>query len=86
MPTISRFYGILIKMQYNDHRPPHFHVSYGEYEASYEIDPVALYAGELPPQADRLVKKWAKLYQRELMDDWEAAMMRVPLKKIDPLM
>jgi len=33
MPTISEFFGILIRMYYDDHNPPHFHVFYGEYEA-----------------------------------------------------
>ena len=32
MPEISRFYGIVIKMFFNDHGPPHFHAIYGEHE------------------------------------------------------
>jgi len=33
MPTISSFYGITIKMyfQQSEHNPPHFHVIYGEF-------------------------------------------------------
>ena len=33
MPVIARFYGIIIKMffQQSEHNPPYFHVAYGEY-------------------------------------------------------
>lgn len=30
MPEISRFFGIVIAMYYNEHNPPHFHARYGE--------------------------------------------------------
>lgn len=33
MPEISRFYGIIIRMYYEDHNPPHFHAVYGDDEA-----------------------------------------------------
>lgn len=29
VPTISRFFGILIQMYLDDHPPPHFHAIYG---------------------------------------------------------
>lgn len=28
MPELSRFYGIIIRMFYGDHPPPHFHAVY----------------------------------------------------------
>ncbi|MGH9801008.1 MAG: DUF4160 domain-containing protein, partial [Blastocatellia bacterium] len=31
MPVVSRFFGIIISMYYNDHQPPHFHIRYAEY-------------------------------------------------------
>lgn len=34
MPTISAFYGILARMYYNDHPPPHFHARYSDFEAT----------------------------------------------------
>jgi hypothetical protein len=37
MPTISAFYGMLIRMFFNDHAPPHFHARYGEFEATIDI-------------------------------------------------
>lgn len=55
MPTISMFYGILIRMYWNDHAPPHFHVEYGEYRAQYLIETLALSRGQLPRRAHALV-------------------------------
>jgi hypothetical protein len=37
MPTICRFYGILIQMYFGDHAPPHFHALYAEFEALIDI-------------------------------------------------
>ena len=51
MPELCRFFGIIIRMYYNDHDPPHFHAVYGENEALIEIDTLAVVPGELPRQA-----------------------------------
>src|SRR5256885_28199 len=51
MPTISRFYGILIRMFFNDHAPPHFHARYDEFEATIEIGTLAVMEGQLPWRA-----------------------------------
>ncbi len=37
MPSVSSFFGIVIRMYYNDHGSPHFHAEYGDAEAVYEI-------------------------------------------------
>ena len=37
MPTISRFFDIIIFISYRDHAPPHFHARYGEGEVTVEI-------------------------------------------------
>ena len=51
MPEICRFYGIVIKMYFADHAPPHFHAEYAEYEARIAIDNSAVISGKLPPRA-----------------------------------
>lgn len=51
MPEISRFYGIVIRMYYNDHAPPHFHAVYGEHQAQIDIHTLSLFGGNLPPRA-----------------------------------
>jgi hypothetical protein len=48
MPSISRFFGLVIYMYFNDHSPPHFHAEYGEWEAVYVIDTLDNLRGELP--------------------------------------
>jgi hypothetical protein len=58
MPTISRFYGILIRMFFNDHGPPHFHARYGEFEATIDIGTLAIIEGQLPRRALNLVQEW----------------------------
>ena len=57
MPEISRFYGIVIKMYFADHAPPHFHAEYAEYEARIAIGSLAVLSGNLPPRAMGLVTK-----------------------------
>ncbi len=48
MPELSRFYGIVVRMFFNDHTPPHFHVYYGSDEALFAIETLSLIAGRLP--------------------------------------
>ena len=85
MPEISRFYGIVIRMYFNDHHPPHFHAEYAGSEVLVNIDTLAVFAGTLPPRAMGLVIEWASLHQQELRSDWEKAKNLEPLDKIDPL-
>lgn len=85
MPTISKFYGILIRMHYDDHNPPHFHAIYGGYDVSYQISPLAKERGRFPKHAHSLVMKWARMHRNELMFDWQAAAEKQALRKIRPL-
>lgn len=48
MPEISRFYGLVIYIFFNEHNPPHFHAIYNEYEAEIDIQTLEIIAGELP--------------------------------------
>ncbi|MBA3016745.1 MAG: DUF4160 domain-containing protein [Proteobacteria bacterium] len=85
MPEISRFYGIIVKMFFDDHNPPHFHAIYGEHEVLIDINTFAVFAGHIPPRALGLVIEWATLHQDELLNDWERAQSQEPLSKIEPL-
>lgn len=85
MPTISRFYGILIRMYHDDHAPPHFHAVYSDQEAAIGIDTLEVLRGELPNRALRLVRDWASLHKDELLADWERVEKQEPLVPIDPL-
>jgi hypothetical protein len=85
MPELSRFYGIVVKMYFADHAPPHFHAEYAEAEALINIETLATFAGRLPPRALGLVTEWAALHQGELRDAWRRASNLESTGKIDPL-
>ncbi len=72
MPIIARFYGLIIKMyfQQREHNPPHFHVIYGEYMGAIDIQTLSMLEGDLPPKALALVQEWAESYQKELLHIW----------------
>lgn len=85
MPEISRFYGIIIALYYNEHNPPHFHAKYGNYQAEIDIRTLQLIVGELPTRAKALVLEWADEHRTELLEDWDLARKMVELKPIEPL-
>ncbi len=85
MPEISRFFGIIIRMYYNDHAPPHFHAAYQEFSADFDIFTLERINGNLPQRAQQLVLEWADLHRSELKEDWELARSFCELKKIEPL-
>ena len=85
MPEISRFFGTVIRMFFNDHEPAHFHAGYGDFEALLEIETLAVYRGKLPQRALALVLEWATIHRSELRMDWEYARKGEPLKSIAPL-
>ncbi|MCB9078479.1 MAG: DUF4160 domain-containing protein [Anaerolineaceae bacterium] len=74
MPSIAHFRGITIYIyteQGAPHRLPHFHAYYGEYLASFTINPPGLLEGSLPRRQLRLILAWAELYQDELEENWQ---------------
>lgn len=85
MPEISRFFGAIITMYYNDHPPPHFHVRYNQQKALVDIQSLEIIAGQLSPRLYKLILEWATINQSELMENWELARNNQPLNKIEPL-
>jgi hypothetical protein len=63
MPEISRFFGIVVKMYWNDHHPPHFHAYYAGDEVLIDIASVSVFAGQLSPRALGLVTEWAMTHR-----------------------
>lgn len=84
MPIISRFYGIVIAMYFNDHNPPHFHAKYSGYEARFSFSGEVL-EGELPMRAMKFVQEWIALHQQELEENWNRAQNGQSLSYIAPL-
>ena len=81
MPEIARFYGIIIKLFFGDHPPPHFHAVYGEHNALFDIETLEMFEGDLPNRARKLVVEWASLHQNELLEMWNNQEFR----KLPPL-
>ena len=76
MPTISMFYGILIRMFFYDtdkHNVPHIHAEYQGQVAVYSIPDGVVLAGELPPKKHKLVAAWIEIHQDDLLADWQLA-------------
>jgi hypothetical protein len=84
MPEISRFYGIIIKMFYNDHNPPHIYVEYQDYKAIISIKE-GIVEGKMPKIALRLIFEWMELYKEELLMNWDNVEQKKPLSNINPL-
>ena len=73
MPVISRFYGIIIRMyfQQSEHNPPHFHAIYGEHVAAINIADGTIIEGELPKKALEMVLEWNETNKNKLLEMWE---------------
>ena len=87
MPTISLFLGILIKMNWRDigqHKMPHFHAYYGEYEAVFALDG-ELIVGDFPSKQRAYVKAWALMREEDLLANWKLAVNGEETFRIDPL-
>jgi len=85
VPTLSVFFGIVIRMYYDDHAPPHFHAIYGEFEAMIGIDPLEVIDGRLPRRALALVLDWAELHAHELRENWDRGQRHLEIFPIQPL-
>lgn len=67
------------------HHLPHFHAYYQGYQAVFNIDPVEMIEGAIPPKQRRLVEAWAEIHQLELMNDWDLLQQGQSPNKIEPL-
>ncbi len=88
MPTISIFFGIIVRMFFHDnkeHKSPHIHIQYNEFEAIYEIQTGELLAGELPKKQAKLVEAWIEIRKEDLLADWILAVNGESLFEIAPL-
>lgn len=82
MPVISYFFGIYIRMYFEDHAPPHFHVEYQGHEAFVAISDGRVLSGKLPKKAEKLVREWCLEHQPELIENWKRAIALEPLHRI----
>ena len=81
MPEIARFYGIVIKLFFGNHPPPHFHAVYGEYVGLFHIDTLEMIEGDIPRREKKLIHEWAVIHKDELKTMWN----KQEFHKIEPL-
>ena len=82
MPVISTFFGIVVRMYYADHPPPHFHASYQGFDAFARIVDGEIVRGTLPRKAARIVRQWALDHHDALMANWAHGEALEPLEMI----
>jgi len=87
MPTLSMFYGIVIRMYLgnSEHNPPHFHAYYQGMKGYFGIKNCEMIEGNLPEKQMKLIVAWAELHKDELLADWELSQNGENPFKIDPL-
>lgn len=88
MPTISMFYGLIVRMLFMDtqqHHLPHLHVEYQGREAVVSIPEGEVMEGSLPPKKLRILQAWITIHEEDLMADWALAVKGEPVFKIEPL-
>jgi hypothetical protein len=87
MPTISMFYGIIVRMYCapKEHNPPHIHVYYQDEKAIIDINKCELTKGSLPKNKLRIVLAWVELRKEELLADWQLAQNGELPFKIEPI-
>lgn len=85
MPELSRFYGVVIRMYFREHGPPHFHAEYAGEEGVIGVDDLAVLKGRLPPRALGFVIEWASMHKTDLQAAWQRARNHEDPGKIAPL-
>ncbi|VFN00711.1 MAG: protein of unknown function (DUF4160) [Candidatus Kentron sp. G] len=85
MPEISRFFGIIIRMFYSEHNPPHIHAEYAGKKAVFDLQGNIIKGGLTSRTATRLVREWIDLHISELEENWALARISQQLKRIEPL-
>lgn len=85
MPIISAFFGILRRMFYKEHDPPHFHAEYQGHQGKFGFDGKMIVGNIYSRAAQRLIREWASVHRRELEANWERMKAGRPLERIEPL-
>ena len=85
MPIISTFFGIVIRMFYQEHEPPHFHAEHQGQQAKCNFDGEIIAGSIRSRTARELIRKWAVAHPRELETNWESMKAGRALDRIAPL-
>jgi len=85
MPYVSMFFGIIIRMFYSEHNPPHFHAEYQGSEGIFNFDGKMLYGNIKSKTAIKLIREWSILRKKELEENWANIASKSIINKIEPL-
>jgi hypothetical protein len=85
MPIISSFFGVLVRMFYNDHNPPHFHAEYQGQHGKFRFDGEIIVSHIASRVANRLIREWAIQHAADLEMNWRRMKAGVALERIEPL-
>ncbi len=85
MPYVSMFFGIIIRMFYSEHNPPHFHAEYQGSEGIFNFEGDMLKGNIKSNTALKLIKEWAVLRNTELEENWKNIKDKAAINKIEPL-
>jgi len=85
MPYVSFFFGIIIRMFHREHNPPHFHAEYQGQTGVFDFDGKMLDGNMKSKRAKKLIREWARLRRNELIKNWDRAVKKEEILKIDPL-
>ena len=85
MPVVAAFFGIVIRMFYQEHGPPHFHAEHHSQQASFTLNG-KLFAGVIRSRtARRRIQRWARLHREDRERNWERLRNGLALERIPPL-
>ncbi len=87
MPTLSMFFGIIIRMYYapQEHNPPHIHAYYQNYTTIIDLNDFSILEGKLPTKQLRLVLAWIEIHHEELLANWQLCQNGEKPFNIEPL-
>jgi hypothetical protein len=85
LPVVSTFFGIVVRMFYREHGPPHFHAEYQGQQATFTFDGEILAGTCRSRSALRLIKDWSLANRSALEANWHRARIGAPLLRIAPL-
>jgi len=84
MPELSRFFGIAIFINFNEHNPPHFHAKYGDFKIIVQIK-TGIVEGKFPNKELKKVLEWYEIHKDELLQNWNSIIETGEFTKIEPL-
>ena len=88
MPTLSMFFGIVVKMykeRGGQHNRPHIHVQHADKAATVDIETREILAGNIDKDDYDKIRGWMSIHHEELMANWNLLDEEGTFFRIEPL-